>query len=51
MDRFASDRESAKDDEHEIKRLCALLRAGSAMTTDSASARVLKAFAQSGCSD
>jgi len=48
VDRFASDRESVKDDQNEIKRLCALLRAGGAMTTEGASARVLKAFAQSG---
>lgn len=48
MDRFYSDRESVKEDQNEVKRLCALLRAGGAMTTDIASARVLKAFAQSG---
>jgi len=48
MDRFSADREAVKEDQTEVKRLCALLRTGGAMTTDSASARVLKAFAQSG---
>ncbi len=48
MHRFSSDREAVKNDQNEVKRLCALLRAGGAMTTDSASSRVLKAFAQSG---
>lgn len=48
VERFFSDREKAKDEQNEIKRLCALLRAGGAMTTDTSSSRVLKAFAESG---
>jgi len=48
MERFSADREAVKQDQSEVKRLCALLRTGGAMTTNNTSARVLRAFAQSG---
>ncbi|MBW1702802.1 MAG: hypothetical protein JRJ50_11915 [Deltaproteobacteria bacterium] len=46
--RFLTDREAFKVDIQHIQRLCAQLRMGGALITDTASARVLKAFAESG---
>lgn len=46
--RFHSQREALKEDRSEIMRMCALLRAGGAMTMDAPSSRVLQAFAESG---
>lgn len=48
IDRFSSEREDSKPDVQHLQRLCALLRAGGAMVTDTASSRVLKALADSG---
>jgi len=46
--RYREERESLAEDTAGIQRLCALLRAGGIMETDTASARVLKALADSG---
>ena len=46
--RFHSEREASKVDAAQVQRLCAQLRAGGALVTDAASARVLKVFAESG---
>ena len=48
VDRFLSERETFKEDIVHIQRLCAQLRMGGVLITDTASARVLKAFAESG---
>lgn len=46
--RFQAERNRFQSDANHIRRLCAQLRAGGALATDSASGRVLKAFADSG---
>jgi len=46
--RFISEREAFKPDAEHLQRLCAQLRAGGALVTDTASSRVLKALADSG---
>jgi hypothetical protein len=48
VERYHSEHESFKVDVAHIYRLCAHLRAGGALTTDTAPARVLKSFAESG---
>jgi len=48
VDRFLNERETFKEDMVHIQRLCAQLRMGGVLITDTASARVLKAFAESG---
>jgi hypothetical protein len=48
VERHAEARREAADDEASIQRLCTILRAGGVMTTDTASARVLKALADAG---
>jgi hypothetical protein len=48
IDRFLSERETFKPDTEHLQRLCAQLRAGGALATDTASSRVLKALADSG---
>ncbi len=47
-ERYQAERENFRVDAGHIQRLCAQLRAGGALVTDTASARVLKAFAESG---
>ena len=46
--RFESEREGIAEDQTSIRRLCALLRAGGAMTTDAPSARVIRGLADVG---
>ena len=46
--RFQEEREEQETDIAQIQRLCAQLRAGGALVTDSAIARVIKALAESG---
>lgn len=46
--RFESERGDVAQDQSAIQRLCALLRAGGAMTTDAPSARVLRGLADAG---
>ena len=46
--RYAKERADAAPDVESIQRLCALLRAGGAMTTDASSARVLRGLADAG---
>lgn len=46
--RYREERENLAEDTAGIERLCALLRAGGIMETDTASARVLKALSDSG---
>lgn len=46
--RFESAREDVAEDQSSIHRLCALLRVGGALTTDAASARVIRGLADSG---
>jgi hypothetical protein len=48
VERYAEARDEAAIDEVSINRLSTLLRAGGAMTTDAASARVLKALSDAG---
>ena len=48
VERYNTEREAFKVDEDNIRRLCALLRAGGAFITDTASARVIKSLAESG---
>jgi hypothetical protein len=48
VERYAAAREAVEPDERSIERLSALLRVGGLMTTDTASARVLRAFADAG---
>lgn len=48
VERYAAARDEAAGDEVSINRLSTLLRAGGAMTTDAASARVLKALSDAG---
>ena len=48
VQRYRGERESFKVDTAHIQRLCAQLRAGGALTTDTPSARVLKSLAESG---
>ncbi len=48
VERFLTERETFKEDMAQIQRLCAQLRLGGVLITDTASARVLKAFAESG---
>jgi len=46
--RFREEREAFHPDAEQIQRLCAQLRAGGTLRTDTASTRVLEAFAESG---
>jgi hypothetical protein len=46
--RFQQERHDAEQDLTQLRRLCALLRVGGASPTDSAPARILKAFADAG---
>jgi hypothetical protein len=48
VERHAEARRETADDEASIQRLCAILRAGGIMSTDTASARVLRALADAG---
>lgn len=48
IERFVSERGTFKPDAEHLQRLCALLRTGGAMVTDTASSRVLKSPAESG---
>jgi hypothetical protein len=48
VERFLSEREASKPDTEHLQRLCAQLRAGGALLTDTASSRVLKALSDSG---
>jgi hypothetical protein len=48
VERFTSEREAFKPDMEHLQRLCAQLRAGGALITDTASSRILKALADSG---
>lgn len=48
IERYREGRKAFRADEETIHRLCAQLRAGGATTTDSASARVIRALADSG---
>lgn len=48
VDRFLTERETFKEDIGHIQRLCAQLRVGGALITDTPYARVLKAFSESG---
>jgi hypothetical protein len=48
VERFLSEREASKPDTEHLQRLCAQLRAGGALVTDTVSSRVLKALAESG---
>jgi hypothetical protein len=48
IESFMSEREASKLDTEHLQRLCAQLRAGGALVTDTASSRVLKALADSG---
>ena len=48
VERYNAEREAFKVDEDHIRRLCAQLRAGGALITDTASARVIKSLAESG---
>ncbi|TLM66217.1 MAG: hypothetical protein FDZ70_10595 [Actinobacteria bacterium] len=48
MRRYAAQRPGAAEERASIRRLCALLRAGGAQTTDAASERVLRALADAG---
>lgn len=48
VERFLTEREAFKTDIRHIQRLCAQLRLGGALITDTPFARVLKAFAESG---
>ena len=48
IETFVSEREASKADTDHLQRLCAQLRAGGALMTDTASSRVLKALAESG---
>jgi hypothetical protein len=48
IDRFVSERETFRPDTEHLQRLCALLRTGGALVTDTASSRVLKGLADSG---
>lgn len=48
VQRFLSEREAGKPDTEHLQRLCAQLRAGGALVTDTASSRVLRALADSG---
>ena len=46
--RYREDRAARRDDTAAVERLCAILRAGGALMTDTPSARVLKALADAG---
>ncbi|MHB8836096.1 MAG: GSU2403 family nucleotidyltransferase fold protein [Candidatus Methylomirabilia bacterium] len=46
--RYREDRAALRDDTASVERLCAILRAGGALITDTPSARVLKALADAG---
>ena len=48
IERFQRERDAVAPDVRQIQRLCAQLRAGGALVTDTPSARVLKALAESG---
>jgi hypothetical protein len=48
VERHARARSETSDDEESIQRLCAILRAGGIMSTDTATARVLRALADAG---
>ncbi|UCG38912.1 MAG: hypothetical protein JSV00_01365 [bacterium] len=48
LDSFRSERGSLEPDRESIQRLCGLLRAGEALVTDTASARVIRALAEAG---
>ena len=48
IDRFVSERETFRLDSEHLQRLCAQLRAGGSLVTDTASSRVLKGLADSG---
>jgi len=48
IEKFLAEREAYKPDAEHLQRLCAQLRAGGALVTDTASSRVLKALAESG---
>lgn len=48
VERFQSERDAFQADKESIHRLCALLRAGGALITDTASGRVLQSLADSG---
>lgn len=48
VERYNAEREAFKVDEDHIRRLCAQLRAGGALITDTASARVIESLAESG---
>ena len=48
IERFMSERDASRPDTEHLQRLCAQLRAGGALVTDTASSRVLRALADSG---
>lgn len=48
VERFQSERDAFQADKESIQRLCALLRTGGALVTDTASGRVLQSLADSG---
>jgi hypothetical protein len=48
VERFMSERDASRPDTEHLQRLCAQLRAGGALLTDTASSRVLRALADSG---
>lgn len=48
VERFREERESYRPDRESIQRLCALLRAGGSLITDTPSARVIKALGEAG---
>jgi hypothetical protein len=48
IENFVSEREAFKPDTEHLQRLCAQLRAGGALVTDTASSRILKALSDSG---
>jgi len=48
VERFHEERKSDQPDRESIQRLCALLRTGGAMVTDTTSARVIRSFGETG---
>ena len=48
MKAYSAGRQDAEDSTHQIERLCAMLRQGGAMTTDTPSARVIAGLASAG---
>ena len=48
VERFHEERESYQPDRESIQRLCALLRTGGAMVTDTASTRVIRSLSEAG---